>query len=175
MEESKYLEKIEMDIMDADAESDDKTKVKYIFQSMVNTLIEDENFKLDLKDAKSSLKEGGFEPARMVEAIKYMAKDGINVKAEQADIIDDYMLKLEKSPDDFEGLQEPLITTMERIEEVKDAKKNIKDKSGALGVDYKAIEKISKNYVDNINPNKKPKKDDIVLEGIIEEYEALVG
>jgi hypothetical protein len=130
---------------------------------------------LDLKDAKNGLKEGGFEPARMVEAMKYIAKDGINQKALQADVIDDYMLKLEQSPDAFEGLEKPLATTMERIEEVKDAKKNIKDKSGSLGIDYKAIEKISKNYVDNINPNKKPKKDDIVLEGIIEEYQAIVG
>lgn len=173
-EESKYLEKLEVEPMELDGETEEKLKVKYMFKLLANTHIDNVNLNLDLKDAKAGIKEAGFEPARLTEAIKYNAKDGVNVKMDQAVIVEEYMVELKNGGDRFEGAEKPLISTINNLEEVKDGQKNLKDKSGEVGIDYKALNQLAKEYVDNINPNKKPKKEDIVLDGVIEEYATIV-
>ena len=121
-----------------------------------------------MKEAKSNMKEAEFEPAKYVEAKKYMDADGVNKKMEQAEVVEEYMTFIKNGSEKFEGLEKPIDSCIERQNDVKDGLKNIKDRCSEFGVNYKALEQLSKEYVNSLNPNKKTKEKDIVFEKIIE-------
>jgi uncharacterized protein (UPF0335 family) len=175
MEESVYIEKLEVEPLEIMEDTSEADKVNYLFKLIVNNQIEDVNAKLDLKSYKKDFKDAGFDPARLVEAIKYL-EDEQNKKMEQAEIVEEYMGVYDNKQCEakFENLNVPIENSLTQIEEIKDGTKNIKDAAGQAGVDYKAILKLAKDYVDQINPNKKTKAPDIVLEGIIEEYKEII-
>jgi len=175
-EEQKYIEKIKVEKLEIMDDTPEEEKVNYIFKLLANNIIEKENNNLDMKTYKKDFKDAGFEPARLVEAYKYL-EDGKNKKMEQAEIIEEYMQIIKNQSDElkFENKNIPIKTSLDRLEEVKEAKKHIKDKAGEIGVDFKALEELAKKYVDKLNPNKKTKEPNIILEGLIEEYEKMIS
>lgn len=175
MEDVKFIEKIEVEYLDMNESTPEEDKVRYLFKLLVNNYIDKENNNLEMKLTKKDVKEKGFEPARLVEALKYL-KDEINKKMEQAEVIEDYMATLQENADDnkFEGLDLEVQKLLDAVDEIKEGSKNIKDRASEVGVDFKAINELAKNHFKSINPNQREKKPDIVLEGVIEEYTKIV-
>jgi len=167
----KIIEVPNIEILD---DTPEEVKLDYYFKLSAKKRVELENLKLDVKDIKKDIKEAGFETARLVDAIKYRAGDGVNKKAVEADIIDNYMLELEKSEKNenniFEGLDTKLLRLMELEEELKEEIKSVSDKMGEVGLEKKAVNKIVDKLIEEQNPNKKIKKPDIVLEETLENY-----
>ena len=167
------IEVPQIEILD---DTPEEVKLDYFFKLYAKNKVELENIKLDIKDGKKDIKDAGFEPARLVDAIKYKNNDGINKKGIEADVIDNYMLeltKLEKNEDNiFQGLDEKLVRLMELEEESKEAIKSISDKVGEVGLDKKALPKIVDDIIKEQNPNSKKKGIDIVLEETIDSYES---
>lgn len=174
MSEEKKVKIIEVPKIEILDDTPEDVKLDYFFKLYAKNKVELENLKLDIKDAKKTLKDAGFEPARLMDAIKYKALDGVNKKGVEADTIDKYMLeleKLEKGEDTiFEGMDSKLLRLLELEDELKEQVKGVTDKIGEVGLEKKALPKIVDELIKEQDPNKKVKAPDIVLEQTLEEY-----
>lgn len=171
----KVIEIPNIEILD---DTPEDVKLDYYFKVSAKVRVELENLKLDIKDIKKDIKEAGFETSRLTDAIKYRAGDGVNKKALEADVIDVYMLELEKGEKGedniFQGLDTKLLRLLELEDELKEQVKGVSDKIGEVGLDKKAITKIVDELIAEQNPNKKKKTPDIVLEETLENYNKIL-
>lgn len=164
-----YLNELEIKQIEILDDTPEEEKLNYYFSILLNNMIQQHNTKLDLKNTKKSLKEEGFQPTELVQAIKYHIEEKENEKLRKVEVIDDYLTKLNEEDNDFlEGHE--IITQLQLENEQKKVNKEIKDTIGEIGLNKKAIDKICKDMIDELNPKKKPKEPDIVLEGVIEKY-----
>lgn len=172
--EDKYLKEIEVEAKEILDDTPLEDKLDYFFKLLVNVNIKKLNNKLDLKDTKKSLKENGFEVGLMTQAARYHLKEEENKKLTQAEIIEDYLTKFKNGNENyFEPEDNQLLRNLTIEDELKEAEKELNDKASAYGVDAKAFKTIVKKFIDDLDPNKKQPKVDVVLDGIVQEYDKI--
>jgi len=172
--EDKYVKELEIDMKEILDDTPIEEVVDYYFKLLINVNIQKLNNKVDMKETKETVKEKGYDVGNLVQAVKYHVLEKENKKLMDGEVIEDYMGRLENNSEDFEGIDTDLISVIDAESEIVDAEKNLQDKASEAGVDLKAFKSVVKKFVDDLDPNKKIKPVDVVLEGMIESYDLML-
>jgi uncharacterized protein (UPF0335 family) len=172
--EDKYLKELNIEEKEILANTPIEEVVDYYFQLLVNANIRKLNNKIDQKVVKQDIKDAGLDTTNFTAAVKLHTLEKENKKLLDGEIIEDYLTKLRNGSDEFSGLDDSFIMVVEREDEIKDEEKNIEDLVKGTGADVKALRKVVKQFVEDLNPNKKPPKLDIVLDGTVESYDKIL-
>lgn len=172
--EEKYVKELDIEMKEILDDTPIEEVIDYYFKLLINVNIQKLNNKVDIKETKTMVKERGYEVGCLVQAVKYHLEEKANKKLEDGEIIEDYMGKLDNGGAEFEGVDTELIAVIDKEAEIGEAEKNLQDKASEAGVDLKAFKSVVKKFVDDLDPNKKIKPVDMVLEGMIESYDLML-
>lgn len=172
--EDKYLKELDIEEMEILDDTPIEEVVDYYFKLLVNTEIRKLNNKIDEKASKANIKDAGLDTTNFTTAVKLFALEQENKKLLDGEVIEEYLTKLRNNSDEFEELDKEYQSIIERADEIKDEENNIEDLIKGTEADSKALKKIAKAFAEDLNPNKKEKKPDIVLEGTVEEYDKIL-
>jgi len=172
--EDKYIKEIEVEPKEIMENTPPEEIVDYYFKLLVNNEIQKLNLKIDTKTVKSDIKENGLDTSNFTAAVKLLALEKENTKLRDGEIIEDYLAKLRNKSDEFKGLDQEFLNIVNREDELGEAKKSLEDAVKGTVIDVKALNKVVKQFVADLDPNKKEPVVDVVLDGTIESYNKML-
>ncbi len=173
--EDKFLKELKIEPMEIFDDTPIEDIVEYYFKQLVNENIKKLNNKIEQKSKKSEIKEADLEVANFTAAVKLYEFEQENKKLLDGEIIEEYLTKLRNKSDEFSNLDVEWANIINSEAEIAEAEKAIEDKIKETGADVKALKKVVKEFVEDLNPNKKEPKRDIVLEGTVESYDKILA
>lgn len=173
--EDKYLKELNIDAMEILDDTPIEDIVEYYFKLLVNANIKKLNNKIDQKSKKGDIKDAELEVANFTAAVKLYEFELENKKLLDGEIIEEYLTKLRNKSSEFNNLDVEWSSIINQEAEISESEKEIEDKIKDTGADVKALKKVVKQFVEDLNPNKKEPKRDIVLEGTVESYDKILA
>ena len=173
--EDKFLKELNIEAMDILDDTPIEDVVDYYFKLLVNNNIKKLNNKIEQKGKKEDIKDADFEVTNFTAAVKLYEFELENKKLFDGEVIEEYLTKLRNKSNEFNNLDVEWGTIIQSEAEIAEAEKEIEDKIKGTGAEVKALKKIVKSFVEDLNPNKKEPKRDIVLEGTVESYDKILS